>query len=134
MRQIRLVIIFIALLLVGCSSGGAKTPESAAQNWVNALFSANGDQLRANMCKAQAIVLGDTVMQGISDGLAQGGAVDVSGLTYSYNQATQSVTIGGRVRINALGTTVDRDLGELGLNILPVIQEDGGWKVCLSLP
>lgn len=134
MRQIRLIIIFIALLLVGCSSGGAKTPEAAAQNWVNALFSANGDQLRANMCKAQAIVLGDTVMRGISDGLAQGGAVDVSGLTYSYNQATQSVTIGGRVRISALGTTVDRDLGELGLNILPVIQEDGGWKVCLSLP
>ena len=134
MRQIRLIIIFIALLLVGCSSGGAKTPEAAAQNWVNALFSANAEQLRANMCKAQAIVLGETVMRGITEGLASGGAVDVSGLIYSYNQATQSVTIGGRVRISALGTTVNRDLGELGLNILPVIQEDGGWKVCLSLP
>ncbi len=132
-HSVSIVILFIAVLLVGCSSGGAKTPEAAAQNWVNALFSANGEQLRANMCAAQAIVLGETVMRGISEGLAQGGAVDVSGLTYTYNPATQAVTIGGVVRISVAGRTIDRSLSELNLNILPVIQEDGAWKVCLRV-
>ncbi|MCL4253849.1 MAG: hypothetical protein KJ043_08725 [Anaerolineae bacterium] len=134
MRHVIIIIMILsAVLLVGCASGGASTPEVAAKNWIDALFSADGDQMRDNMCKVQAVALNNTIMNGIREGLAGGGAVDVSGLTYSYNQATQSVTIGGVVRISAAGQTIERALGELGLNILPVIQEEGGWKVCLSL-
>ncbi|MDZ4670277.1 MAG: hypothetical protein SH821_05365 [Phototrophicales bacterium] len=125
----------LALAMVACSTGGgAVSPEIASKNWIEAFFRADGETLRANMCNVQSAALTDGVLAQLAQGLGSAGStLDLSGLTYSYNQATSNVTIAGMVRVSLAGQTVERSLDLMQLDILPVVQEDGGWKVCLNL-
>jgi hypothetical protein len=125
----------LALVMVACSTGGgASSPEIAGKNWIEAFFRADGEALRANMCNVQSAALTDGVLAQLAQGLGSAGStLDLSGLTYTYNQAGGTVTIAGMVRVSLAGQTVERSLDMMQLDILPVVQEDGGWKVCLNL-
>lgn len=135
MKRLLIFSLFVMMMLVlsACGGAGASTPEASAKNWIEALFKADGETLRANMCRQQSLALSDDLIAQLAQGLSQAGsALDLSGLTYAYNGAGQ-VTIGGMVKITIAGQTVERSLGDLGLNTVPVVEEDNGWKVCLSL-
>lgn len=132
--KITVILVFTAVFLVGCGGRGASTPEAAAQNWLNAFFKADGKTLRDTTCTAQSLALTDSVINGLSNTLGMTGATfDLSRLTYAYDATRKTVAIGGTVRITVNGITRDQDLTMLNLNILPVVEEGGGWKVCLNL-
>lgn len=131
------IFILSMLMLVGCG-GGASAPEAAARNWINALIAADTKELQKHMCRTQAAMMSRTLMTNFPQRLAGESTsaainIDASGLTYTYNQATQSVTISGRIRVHVLGNTIERSLDQYNLNVLPVVQEDGTWKVCLRV-
>ncbi len=132
-RFITIILFGMMLMLSACGGAGASTPEASAKNWIEALFKADGTTLRANMCRQQSLALTDELIGQLAQGLAQAGSVlDLSGLTYRYDGAGQ-VAIGGMVKITIAGQPLERSLADLGLNTIPVVEEDNGWKVCLSL-
>lgn len=131
---ISLFVLFATVFLAACGGRGASSPEAAAQNWLNAFFKADGKTLRDTTCTAQSLALTDSVINGLANTLGMTGATfDLSRLTYVYDATRKTVAIGGTVRITVNGITRDQNLTMLNLNILPVVEEGGGWKVCLNL-
>lgn len=130
------VLVLVAMVSVACgggsSGGGAGKPEDAAKNWVEALFKADGATLRNNMCDAQKAAITDDVVSSLASSLGGTGAtLDTAGITYTVSG--NNVTLGGNLKVTMSGQSVDVPMTSFPLGTLPVVQEGGGWKVCLSL-
>ena len=151
--QTSLVILSVAFATLGCvlfqpvignvysniytdlSAGtGTITPETVAKTWFEALFRADGQTLRDNMCQAQRSAITDEVVSTLESSLSGAGAtIKTDGVTYSYNDSTNIVTLGGTIAISAGGQTIDVPMESFTLGNLPMVQENGRWFVCLDM-
>ncbi|MDX2077082.1 MAG: hypothetical protein SFZ02_11670 [bacterium] len=150
--QTSLVILAVAFATLGCvlfqpvignvysnimpNLGGQSSPlpEDVAKTWFEALFRADGQALRDNMCQAQRSAITDDVVNNLESSLSGAGAtMNTEGVTYSYNDSTNTVTLGGTISVTVSGQTVDVPMDTFPLGSLPMIQENGRWFVCLDI-
>jgi hypothetical protein len=151
--QTSLVILAVAFATLGCvlfqpvignvysniftdlSAGtGTITPETVAKTWIEALFRADGDVLREAMCESQRAAITDEVVESIAGSFSgMEATINTDGITYSYNDSTNAVTLGGTLSITVSGQTIDVPMESFPLGNLPMVQENGGWFVCLDI-
>lgn len=118
---------------LGMSESSA-TPSDVAKAWIDGLFNADGQAMRDNMCKSQRAAITDEVVNQLDASLLGAGAtIDTAGITYTFNDATSMVTIGGNLKVTVSGQSVDVPMTSFPLAEIPVVNEDGRWFVCLSL-
>ena len=121
-------LILIAILVSACggSSGPGNTPEGAVKAWFDAAFAADIDGVKAQTCaSAQGMVEEMASAFG-----AEGSPVDGSGLTFttaSTDATTAVVSVSGSTKTTIQGQEVEVPLDGA---ILPVVLENGSWKVC----
>ena len=151
--QTSLVILAVAFATLGCvlfqpvignvysnvftdlSAGtGTITPETVAKTWIEALFRADGNVLREAMCDSQRAAITDEVVETLAGSFrGMEATIDTSGIIYSYNDSTNAVTLGGTLSISVSVQTVDVPMESFPLANLPMVQENGGWFVCLDI-
>ena len=137
------VLLIVALMLIalvsaacsggGDSGGGRGRASDAAYAFIDATFKGEFNALRNAVCEARRGELTAEQEAEITAGLqAMGGAgsIDSSGITYTFNSESNTVTLGGTIKVTVQGTTVDAPVDAMFAEGLPVLQEGGSWKVC----
>jgi hypothetical protein len=132
-----LTFVMVALVAAACGGGGGGSTGSAAdaaKAFLEGTFKADAAALRNVTCEAQRGQITDEALAQMSAGLeAMGGAagLDLSGVTYTYNEASKTVTLGGVIKATVSGVSMDVPVDQMfGNEGLPVIEEGGGWRVC----
>jgi hypothetical protein len=62
-------------------------------------------------------------------GSLEGGGLDLSGLSFKTTEQsgdTASVQVTGKLKVTLLGQALEEDIDEA----MPMVKEDGKWKVC----
>lgn len=150
--QIVLVLAIVAFATMGCflfqptignvfsniypdlSAGtGTVTPETVAKVWVEALFRADGDTLRAATCESQRSAITDELINSISEAFSTGGAtIQLDNVTYTFDEETSTITIGGTMKIIVSDVSQDMQVSSV-FPPFPMVQENGTWLVCAPL-
>ncbi|MCL4255388.1 MAG: hypothetical protein KJ043_16635, partial [Anaerolineae bacterium] len=125
----------IALVSAACGGGGggggSGSATDAAKTFFEALLKADGNALRGSLCAAQQAAITDEVVSSLSSSIGGTGAeIDPSGVTYTLNGS--EVTLGGVLKVSMSGQSVDVPMEQFPLGNLPVVEEGGGWKVCIN--
>ncbi|HEX2618730.1 MAG TPA: hypothetical protein VHL11_01250 [Phototrophicaceae bacterium] len=113
------------------SATSPNSSEAAAKGFMDAFAALDADKMKVYLCSAQA-----AAADGLAVGLSQAGTdvnLDASGLTYTAEESdgTATVTITGKLKIEIAEQSVDTDITALFPDgKLPMIKEDGRWKVC----
>ena len=55
--------------------------------------------------------------------------IDLTGVTYTYNEAAKTVSLGGSIKATVQGVSMDIPVDSMFPVGLPVIEEGGGWRV-----
>ncbi len=130
------VLVLVAIVSAACgggSSGGAGKPEDAAKAFIEATFKGDFTALKNSVCDKLKGDLTTEAEATIKAGLEQmGGAgnLDTSAITYTYDSANKSVTLGGTMKATVQGVSMDIPVDTMFPGGLPVVEEGGGWKVC----
>lgn len=122
-----LVVIAVMATACGGADSAGNTPEAAVKAWFDAAFAANIDGVKAQTCSAaQGMVEEMAATFG-----AEGSPVDGSGLTFTAatsDATTAVVSISGSAKATIEGEEVEIPLDGA---ILPLVLENGSWKVCV---
>jgi len=111
---------------------GTITPETVAKTWVEALFRADGDTLRAATCESQRSTITDEILKSVSEAFSMGGAtIKLDNVTYTFDEATSTLTVGGTMEIIVSG--VSQEIPASMFPPFPMVQENGTWLVCAPL-
>jgi len=126
--------------LEACSLLGATTddtnvsntnsPTDAAKAFLEGTFKADAATLRSVTCEAQRGEITDEALAQMNEAMTAMGTVDLTGVTYTYNEAAKTVSLGGEIKATVQGVAVDIPVSSMFADGLPVIEEGGGWRVC----
>lgn len=125
----------LALVLVACSGGGSgDSPSTVARSFMEAFGRLDEEAMRPLICSAQS----DQV-DGITESMAEAGTevtIDVSNLTYQDGQIsgdTATVNVSGDIEMEAMGQSMTLPVSDMfNGGALPMVRENGSWKVCPS--
>lgn len=125
----------IALVSAACGGGGggggSGSATDAAKTFFEALIKADGNALRGSLCAAQQAAITDEVVSSLASSIGGTGAeLDTSGITYTLEGT--NVVLGGTMKVSVQGQSVDVPMSQFPLGSLPVVEEGGGWKVCIN--
>ena len=121
-------LMFVAIAAAACGGigGAGNTPEDSVKAWFDAAFAGNTEGVEAQTCAAAQGMIGElTAAFG-----ADGNPVDASGLIYStasVDATTAVVSINGSAKKTVEGQEIEVPLDGA---ILPLVLENGSWKVC----
>jgi len=111
--------------MAACGGGGS--PDQAAKQWFGALAKGDENALKDLTCAAQQEQI--TGATGLLATLGQGAGLDLSGLSYkttAQDGDTASVQVTGKLKVTLLGQAVEEEIDEA----MPMVKEDGKWKMC----
>jgi hypothetical protein len=124
-------LLIVAITAAACGGAGSagNTPEGAVKAWFDAAFAGNVEGVKAQTCSAgQAMVT-----EAVDEFGNSPTPIDASGLTFtkaSEEGNSAVVTISGSFKTTVEGQELDLPLDGM---TLPLVLENGSWKVCNSL-
>jgi len=125
-RALSVVTVFVVILMAACSGGG-DSPDQAAKQWFEALAKGDVKALKDLTCAAQQEQI--TGATGLLATLGQGAGLDLSGMSYkttAQDGDTASVQVTGKLKVTLVGEAVEEEIDEA----MPMVKEDGKWKMC----
>ena len=127
-----LVLVIVALVAAACGGAGGTTgsPTDAAKAFLEGTFKADAAALRSVTCEAQRGEITDEALAQMNEAMTAMGTVDLTGVTYTYNEAAKTVSLGGEIKATVQGVAVDIPVSSMFADGLPVIEEGGAWRVC----
>jgi len=128
-----IISLLIMVLLVGCSAGDS--PEKAVQEWTQARLTADGNKTLERTCRADhAKVQGSGAMMSavlsfgqVGDKKVEFNFGDMQVKVISQNGNAAQVHVSGRIRVSLMGVGQEVPIADRDI---PLINEDGRWKVC----
>jgi len=106
--------------------------ENVGKAWLEGIFNADAQVIRDNMCQAQRAVMTDEIVETLESSMS-GAIVDMTGVVFTFNDATKVVQVSGSLKITIQGTSVDVPMSSFPLGDLPMVQENGRWLVCIDV-
>jgi len=136
-RVLTLAVLFLSLALTACGGGGGGggTPADGAKGFFEAVFKNDSAAAKGYICKALEAQADQMVSSfaAIAGGGASGVTVDSSGLSFTVeNESGDKATVkfSGKLKVTVGGVSQDVDMGAAGAAPIPMLKEDGKWKVC----
>lgn len=125
-RALSALAILLIVLIAACGNEGSP-PDQAAKQWFEALANGDANGLQDLTCAAQQDSA--TGLTGLLAGLGEEIELDVSGLSFKtieQGKDTASVQVTGKIQMFLLGQKQEEEIDEA----VPVVKEDGKWRVC----
>jgi hypothetical protein len=123
-RAWSVVTVFLVVFMAACGGGGG-SPDQAAKQWFDALGKGDENALKDLTCAAQHDSIGG--ITGLLGGLK--GGIDFSSLSFKTTEQsddTAGVQVTGKLKVTVLGQAVEEEIDEA----MPLVKEDGKWKLC----
>jgi len=134
-NRIAFIILALAFLLVFAMLSRIifNSPADVAKTFIEGMFRLDVAALQSVTCEAKRAGITDELLAESSKSLTSG-AFDLSGVTYIYNDATSSVSVGGIIRATVNGIAMAYPANTLIPIGIPVVKEGFRWRVCPLYP
>ena len=129
------VVALEACSLLGATTGDTNvstfdSPTDVAKAFFEGTFNVDATALRNATCQAQRGEITDEALAEMNEAITAMGTIDLTGVTYTYNESAKTVSLGGSIKATVQGVAVEIPVSSMFRDGLPVIEEGGGWRVC----